>query len=57
MIIFSKYINREEERMLHINALFWINEMLVNHNQMKAQIEEVLEFLDAKKYEDQYGDL
>ena len=25
VIIFGKYINKEEERMLHINAVFWVN--------------------------------
>lgn len=56
-IIFNKYLSREEERMLHINSMMWINEILVDNQYLKNEIEEVLGFLDNVKYEDQYADL
>lgn len=38
VIIFSKYLVREEERMLHLNSMMWINEILVDHKHLSKEI-------------------
>jgi hypothetical protein len=31
VILFSKYVSREDEKMLHINVIFWMNEFLTGY--------------------------
>ena len=38
-IILLKYVSREEEKMLNLNVIFWINEILFEAVEGKAKIE------------------
>ena len=38
VILFSKYVNREDEKMLHINVVFWMNELLTDYPEQARQI-------------------
>lgn len=39
VILFSKYVSREDEKMLHINVIFWMNEFLTGYPEQAQQIE------------------
>ncbi len=53
-ILMAKYVNREEEKMLFINTIFWINEIMLEAGEGRHKVEEVLALIDGHKYDNQY---
>lgn len=37
-MILMKYINRDEEKMLYLNSIFWINEIMIEAKEGKDKI-------------------
>lgn len=57
-ILLGKYINQEDERLLVLNAIFWINEIMIEAPaEAKQDIEQVLALIDGGKYENQFSPL
>ena len=56
-ILFNGYVKKEEEKMLHINVIVWINELVDANPALKTQLEEILEFIDKDTYSTQYQEI
>ncbi len=56
-IILLKYVSQEEEKMLNLNVLFWINEILIEAVEGKDKIEQILSLIDSHKYDNQFEHL
>jgi hypothetical protein len=56
-IILLKYLNPEEEKMLWINTIVWINDIKEGAGEENSKIGELLGLIDEKQYHEQYRGL
>lgn len=54
-VLLGKYVNCEEERMLQLNAIFWVNEIMIEAGTGRQEVEQVLAVIDGGKYDNQFS--